>query len=81
MISLVATRKRKAIDGAKSSSTEKSKVRLIEHTNEGLTDGAGDDVPRPQRHVQTLKGIRRRGVKILTKLRMRGTYLSTTLLE
>ena len=75
MMSLVTTRKRKDVDGAKSGSNEKSKVRLIEHTNDGLLDGTGDGVLRPQRGVRTLKDIRRKGVKILSMFRTRGTSL------
>lgn len=72
MMSLVTTRKRKDVDCAKSSSTEKNKVRLIEHNNDGLVASAGDGNPRPQRGVQTLKDIRRKGVKILSKFRVKG---------
>ncbi|KAH6644442.1 hypothetical protein C7974DRAFT_371562 [Boeremia exigua] len=72
-MSLVTTRKRKDVDCAKSSSIEKNKVRLIERTNDGLVDGAGDGTFRPQRGVRTLKDIRQRGVKILSMFRTRGT--------
>ncbi|KAF2625666.1 hypothetical protein BU25DRAFT_423028 [Macroventuria anomochaeta] len=75
MMSLVTTRKRKDVDGAKSSSNEKSKVRLIEHTNHGLLDGTGDGPLKPQRGVRTFKDIRRKGVKILSMFRTRGSAL------
>ncbi|KAF9701458.1 hypothetical protein EKO04_001157 [Ascochyta lentis] len=65
MMSLVTTRKRKDVDGAKSSSNEKSKVRLIEHSYDGLLDGTG----KPQRGVRTLNNIRRGGVKIMSMFR------------
>jgi hypothetical protein len=64
MMSLVTTRKRKDIDYAKSSSTEKSKVRLIEHSNDGLLDGAGK-----QQRVRAFNNIRRGGVKIMSMFR------------
>jgi len=72
MMSLVTTRKRKDVDCAKTSSIERNKVRLIEHTHDGLVDGAGDGIPRPQRGVRTLKDLRRKGVKILSMFRVRG---------
>ncbi|KAF2997623.1 hypothetical protein E8E13_004307 [Curvularia kusanoi] len=76
MLPLVTARKRKGIDGPKSTSTEKSKVRLIERTQDGLLDGIGDGPSRSQRGVRTLKDIRRKGVQILSKFRVKGTRLS-----
>lgn len=76
MISLVTTRKRKDIDDPKSSLIEKSKVRLVERTHDGMFDGTGDAAPKQQRGVRTLRDIRRKGVKILSKIRARGICLS-----
>jgi hypothetical protein len=70
MLSLVTTRKRKGIDDPKSSSTERSKIRLIEPTRDGLLDGIGDGLSKPQRGVQTLRDIRRKGVQMLSKFRL-----------
>ena len=70
MLSLVTTRKRKVIDDPKSSSSEKSKIRLIEPTRDGLLDGIGDGLSKPQRGVQTLRDIRRKGVQMLSKFRL-----------
>ena len=79
MMSLVTTRKRKDVDGAKSSSNEKSKVRLIEHSSGGcLLDGT--PAGKPQRGVRTLNNIRQRGVKIMSVFRTRGTSLYLALL-
>lgn len=66
MMSLVTTRKRRDVDCGKSSSNEKSKVRLIEASNDGLLDGASG---KPQRGVRTMKNIRRGGVKIMSMFR------------
>lgn len=65
-MSLVTTRKRRDVDCAKSSSNEKSKVRLIEASNDGLFDGASG---KPQRGVRTINNIRRGGVKIMSMFR------------
>ncbi|KZM23804.1 uncharacterized protein EKO05_0001017 [Ascochyta rabiei] len=71
MMSMVTTRKRKDVDVAKSSSDEKSKVRLVEHSYDGLLDGTG----KPQRGVRTLNNIRRGGVKIMSMFRStKGAY-------
>lgn len=64
MMSIVTTQKRKDVDCAKSSSNEKSKVRLIERSNDGLLDGAG----KPQRG-RAFNEIRRRSLKIISMLR------------
>lgn len=66
MMSLVTTRKRRDVDCAKTSSNEKSKVRLIEASNDGLFDGASG---KPQRGVRTMNNIRRGGVKIMSMFR------------
>lgn len=81
MISLVTTRKRKGVDDAKSSSNEKSKVRLIEHEPQEYFVGTGDLVAKSktQRRVRTLKDLRRQGVKILSMFRTRGTFQSSTI--
>jgi hypothetical protein len=63
MISLVTTRKRKDVDCAKSSSNEKSKVRLIEHSDDGHVNTG-----KLQR-VRAFNNIRRGGVKIMSMFR------------
>ncbi len=72
-MSLVTTRKRKDVDCAKSNSGEKNKIRLIEHIDDGLLDRTSGDDTRPQRGVRTFKDIRRKGVKILSLFRTKGT--------
>ncbi|KAF3034379.1 hypothetical protein E8E12_001056 [Didymella heteroderae] len=76
-MSLVTTRKRKGVDDAKSTSNEKSKIRLIEHTPEDLLDVAGDPVPKSPR-VRRLRDLRRHGVKIMTMFWTKGSALDTT---
>ena len=76
MMSLVTTKKRKDVECVKSSSNDKSKVRLIEHSNDGMLDSTG----KPQRGVRTLNNIRRGGVKIMSMFRStKGVFLPTHL--
>lgn len=72
MMSLVPTRKRKGADNAKSSSHEKSKIRLVEQTPDDLLDGIADATPKSPRAVRRLKDLRRHGVKIMTMFRTKG---------
>ncbi|KAJ4330899.1 hypothetical protein N0V87_009608 [Didymella glomerata] len=78
MISLVPTRKRKGADDAKSSSNEKSKIRIVEQTPDDLLDGNADAAPKSPRGVRRLRDLRRHGVKILTMFRTKGSALDTT---
>jgi len=71
-MSLVTTRKRKGVDDAKSSSNEKSKIRLVEHTRDDLLDGTADAAPKSPRGVWRLRDLRRHGVKIMTMFRTKG---------
>ena len=77
MLSLVTTRKRKGIDDPKSSSTEKSKVRLVEPTRDGLLDGIGHGLSKPQ-CVQTLRDLRRKGVQMLSKFRLKANATASS---
>ncbi|KAJ4314999.1 hypothetical protein N0V94_006165 [Neodidymelliopsis sp. IMI 364377] len=63
MISLVTTRKRKDVDYAKSNSNEKSKVRLIEHSDDGHVNTG------KMQRVRAFNNIRRGGVKIMSMFR------------
>lgn len=81
MIALVTTRKRKDIGNPKTSLVEKSKVRLVEHTYDGLLDGTGDAIAKQQRGVRTLRDIRQKGVKILSRIRARGNRSSIVYLD
>lgn len=72
MMSLVAARKRKDVDGAKSSSNEKSKVRLIEHSQDGQADSLVTG--KPQRGARALNNIRQRGLRIMSMFRTKGTH-------
>lgn len=73
-MSLVPARKRKGADDAKSSSNEKSKIRLVEHTPDDLLDGTADAAPKSPRGVQRFRDLRRHGVKIMTMFRTKGTF-------
>jgi hypothetical protein len=72
MMSIVTTRKRKGVDDAKSSSIEKSKVRLLEHTPEELLDGAIDAIPKSPRGMRRLRDLRRQGIRIMSRFRTKG---------
>jgi hypothetical protein len=78
MISLVPTRKRKGADDAKSSSNEKSKIRIVEHTPDDLLDGNADAAPKSPRGVRRLRDLRRHGVKIMTMFRTKGKFHPTS---
>ncbi|KAF1925867.1 kinase-like protein [Didymella exigua CBS 183.55] len=77
-MSIVTTRKRKGVDETKSSSNEKSKVRLVEHTPEDLLDGTLDATPKSPRGVRRLRDLRRKGVQIMSMFRTKGSVLDTT---
>lgn len=75
MITLVQSQKHKGVDKAKSSSNEKSRIRLVERTPDHLLDGAADAASRSPRGVRRLRDLRRQSIKIMTMFRTKGIFV------